>query len=274
MSTNPGAPRPIDQHDSLDDFERTTFTHNDITRAVYRIGHGPAVLVIHEIPGITPAVANFARRIAANGMTAVCPWMVGEPGKPVSQGYMLQSLAKVCVRKEFNLFATGRTSPVIEWLKPLAHDSHVRYGGPGVGVVGMCFTGGFALAMAVDPVVVAPVLSQPSPPVPLPWTKKRASSGLDCTDAELAAVKARFDDDPDLCVLGYRFSGDPLVPAQRFERLERELGDRFKGVTFDSSPGNPGGHPKDAHSVLSQHLVESAAVEVVEFFRRRLGVDA
>lgn len=37
------------------------------------MGTGPAVIVIHEVPGITPLVAEFGRKVAQRGMTAVLP---------------------------------------------------------------------------------------------------------------------------------------------------------------------------------------------------------
>lgn len=138
----------------------------------------------------------------------------------------------------------------------------------------MCFTGNFALAMAPDPVVVAPVMSQPS--LPLGITRK-AREGLYLSDADLTAVKERMTDEPDLCVLGLRFTDDKLVPAARFEHLRRALGDRFVAVEIDSSPGNPHGNPRVAHSVLTEHLVDEpghptrdALDQVLELFRSRL----
>lgn len=258
---------------NLDGFTRSPFSHLGKTRDVFRIGSGPAVVVLHEIPGITPTVAAFARRVAEAGFTAVCPVLVGTPGLPFSKRYAARSFASVCISREFNVFVAGKTSPVVTWLRALAQAEHASNGGPGVGVVGMCFSGGFALAMAADPVVIAPVMSQPSLPIVTAWRKGNVTA-LDCSAGELAELKGRMDEDLELCVVGYRFSGDALVPKQRFARLEQELGDRFVGVTFDSSPGNPNGHPARAHSVLTEHLVESAAADVIALFQRRLRPDS
>jgi dienelactone hydrolase len=129
-----------------------------------------AVLVIAEMPGISPMVLGFADRVVALGCTAVLPDLFGDAGRdPLAPGfgsqlYGLSSMARACISREFTVFATGRSSPVVTFLRALAAKEHARCGGPGVGVVGMCFTGGFALAMAVDPIVLAPVMSQPSPP--------------------------------------------------------------------------------------------------------------
>jgi dienelactone hydrolase len=123
---------------------------------------------------------------------------------------------------------------VVTWLRTLAATAHSECGGPGVGAIGMCLTGGFALAMAVDPAVLAPVVSQPGLPAPL-TARKRAAVGLD--PADLAQVKARTE--RGLGVLGLRFSADRGCPAERFQRLRRELGEAFEAIEVDSSPGNP-----------------------------------
>ena len=160
------------------------------------------------------------------------------------------------------------------WLRKLAAMEHERCGGPGVGVVGMCFTGGFALAMMVDDIVLAPVLSQPS--LPFPLTKKfKADIGI--SDGDLARVKERTA--TGTCLLGLRFTNDPFCFEERFETLRRELGDAFIAVEIDSAPGNPHGHPKKAHSVLTEHLVDqegtptrAALDQTLAFFREKLGV--
>ncbi len=255
--------------DALDGFEQSTFHADGKTKPVYRMGSGPAVIVIHEVPGLTPKVAAFARRVADAGFSVTCPVLLGTPGKRPSPKYLLGETLKLCISKEIRLFAAGGSSPVVTWLRALAVAEHQRCGGPGVGTVGMCFSGGFALAMATEPSVIAPVMSQPSLPAALPWRKSNNET-VDLSPAELATIKARMSADEELCVLAYRFTNDPLVPAQRFDYLKAQLGDRFHGVSFDSSPGNPSAYPLKAHSVLSEQLVESAATEVIEFFQKRL----
>ncbi len=257
---------------ALADFTETTFTHEAKTRTVYRLGTGPAVVVIHEMPGITPEVADFGRRVAASGFTAVLPVLFGEPGRPMGVGYTAQSIAPACVSKEFAALATGRTSPITIWVRALGAQMHEECGGPGIGAVGMCFTGGFALAMMVDDRMLAPVLSQPS--LPLGLTKKhKADLGISARDLEL--VKERVAEGA--CVLGLRFSGDRLVPEARFDTLRRELGDGFLAVEIDSSPGNPYGIKRIAHSVLTNDLVDepghptrAALDQVLAFFHERL----
>jgi dienelactone hydrolase len=258
---------------ALEAFEKTEFTHDGVTRPVYRAGSGPGVVVIHEVPGITPAVADFGRRLVAAGFTVAMPSLVGDPGREVSGGYVITTFTKVCISKEFSTWARNQTSPVVTWLRALARDLHAQAGGPGVGAVGMCFSGGFALGMAVDAELLAPVLSQPS--LPLPVGKARSRS-LGLSDADLARVKDRVANE-NLCVLGLRFSEDRAVPDARWDRYKSELRDNFIAVQIDSSTGNPHGIKKRAHSVLTEELVDQpghptrdALDRVLAFFRERL----
>lgn len=259
--------------DPLADFIRGSFTHEGRTHEVLRSGQGPAVIVMAEIPGITPKVADFARRVRDLGCTVYLPVLFGTPGRAPSGGYIAASMAKGCVSREFAAFATGRTEPLTVWLRALARHAHGECGGPGVGAIGMCFTGGFALGMTVDPSVVAPVLSQPSLPLPV---SKKARASIHLSPEDLRAVQARVADD-DICVLGLRFTNDRAVPAERFASLRRELGDGFIGVEIDSSEGNHWSIPSNAHSVVTEHLVDEpghptrdALDQVLEFFRSRL----
>jgi dienelactone hydrolase len=260
---------------ALEGFEMTPFTSSTgRRRQVYRKGSGPAVIVVHEMPGITPLVGSFTNRVADRGMTAVLPNLFGTPGKPVTIPYVLSSLARVCVSKEFTLLALNRTSPIVDFLRELAKHEHEACGGPGVGAVGMCLTGGFALAMCVEPSVIAPVMSQPSLPFP---TNPEHRSALGLSDADFAIVQRRTTED--LCVMGLRFTGDSKSPADRFVRLRQTLGDKFMGVEIDSSPGNPWGYKNSAHSVLTEDYSDEVtsptrrALEgVMEFLTTRLEV--
>jgi dienelactone hydrolase len=264
----------------LDGFETTEFTFDGKTRDVFRAGSGPAVIVLAEMPGITPKVIEFARRVEALGCTVALPHLFGTPGRdPLENGparavpYVMSSMVPACISREFHALATGKTSPVIEWLRALARSLHEECGGPGVGVVGMCFTGGFALAMMADAPVLAPVLSQPSLPFGIGTERKR---DLGLSDEDLVKVKQKCAAE-DLTVLGLRFTGDSFVPPERFARLREELGDNFVGVEIDSSDGNPHGNPKRAHSVLTEHLVDEpghptrdALDQVLDLFTIRL----
>ncbi|WP_437953592.1 dienelactone hydrolase family protein [Sorangium sp. So ce296] len=276
--TTPSKPKAPEG--DLATFQRERVTHYGETRDVYRKGKGPAVLVLTEMPGISPQVLGFADRVVALGCSAVLPNLFGTAGRDPLQPsrlsaalYALSTMAKACVSKEFTVFATGRSSPVVDWLRALAASEHERCGGPGVGVVGMCFTGGFALAMAADARVLAPVMSQPSLPLGLNESRRRS---VDCAPATLDAVAQRCDREG-LRVIGLRFKGDPLVPEERFQFLRERLGDGFVAVELEQADGHPEGPLKKHHSVLTGALIDApgeptrAALDrVLQLFRDKL----
>lgn len=241
----------------IDDWARTTFTAAGLTHEVYRRGEGPGVVVVHEIPGITPAVLAFADEVVAAGFTVVMPSLVGTPGRDVSGPYLATSMVRVCVSAEFTSWATGATSPIVGWLRALARWLHGEVGGVGVGAVGMCFSGGFALGMMVDDLMVAPVLSQPSLPFAV-GARRSGDLGLSPDDA--IVVRRRASEG--CAVLGLRFTGDRLV-GERFAALRDLLGDSFVAVEFPSPR-------RSAHSVLTEDRVAAGVDRVIDFLRSRL----
>lgn len=257
---------------SIADFKEFAFTHDGKTRTVFCKGDGPGVVIMHEIPGITPEVQRFAERIADAGFTVFVPHLFGMPGKPLTAPYALGQMARACISREFLVLASRRSSPICDWLRALCRHVHAELGGKGVGALGMCLTGNFALALMVDDAVMAPVLSQPSLPFPLGKDRRKA---LHLSDDELRVVKRRAA--AGVGVLGLRFTHDPLCPPERFQRLRDELGNGFEGIEIDSSPGNPYRHARTAHSVLTKDLIDKegqptrAALErVLVFLSERL----
>lgn len=245
-------------NDVLAGWEKSTFTAAGFTRDVYRRGTGPGVVVVHEIPGITPKVTEFANEVVERGFTVLMPSLVGTPGREVSNGYMASSMAKVCISREFTNMALNRTSPIISWLRALARNLHLEVGGPGVGAIGMCFSGGFALAMMVDDTVVAPVLSQPSLPFAVGKKARGADLNLSPDDALVVARRAAEG-----CqVLGLRYTGDKLV-GTRFETLRHLLGDAFIAVDLPSTS------PRD-HSVLTEQRDDDSVEQVLAFLESKL----
>jgi dienelactone hydrolase len=257
---------------ALKDYQKFEFTDGRWTRPVYRRGSGPAVIVIHEIPGLHPLVLRFADHVAAAGMTVFCPSLFGAPGKPVSPNYAMQSmLAAICIRREFHVWSTQSSSPIVDWLRALARQAHAECGGKGVGAVGMCFTGGFALAMMTEPAVVAPVLSQPS--MPIAAGSKTRAAGIDASPREIACAKQRFQDE-DLTMLALRYKSDVLVPDARFDMLKREFADRVEIIELGDEDAAPAHIPP--HSVLTLHLMptgpsKAAEDRVIQFFKDRTG---
>jgi len=244
----------------LRDYTIESFTHDGITHDVYHRGSGPCVLVAPEIPGITPTVAAFADEVAAAGMSVAIASLFGTPGKPSTTGRAMWVMARACVSREFHVLARRDSSPGTDWLRALARHLHGRHGGPGVGFVGMCFTGGFGLAMLLDDTVIAPVLSQPSLPLPLGGGRRR-SIGLD--GSELTAVAERVE--AGCPVRGFRYDRDPFVPSERFEALRDLLGDDFVGEDLPAES-------RLQHSVLTEHLDPPALATTLEFLGSRLGV--
>ena len=225
-----------------------------VTHPTYRKGSGPGVVIIHEIPSITADVVGFAEEVVAAGFTVVMPHLFGTPGASLNPLAVGSALRQVCVSNEFTKLATGVTAPVATWLRSLARDLHAELGGPGVGALGMCFTGGFALAMMVDDAVAAPVVAQPSAPFAI---GKARGADLNLSPADLATVKLRAADG---CpVLGVRYRKDPAT-GTRFDTLRRELGDGFIAVEFEGR----------GHSVVTEHRQQEAVDRILAFFQERL----
>ena len=261
------------KHDPLDDFQVSSFEHEGVSRDVYQKGQGPGVIIMHEIPGITPAVAGFARRVVDSGFRVYMPNMFGVPGKPRNPAYVVGTLARACVRHEFLVLATRGSSPITIWLRALCREAHAECGGRGVGAVGMCLTGNFALSLMVDDSVMAPVLSQPSLPFGITPAQKAA---VHLSDEELQTVKTRSKSQ-NIPVIGLRFTHDLSCPAARFDTLREVFEERFEAHEIDSGPKNRWGHPRWAHSVLTEDLIDEdgqpsqhALHRVLEFFSEQL----
>jgi dienelactone hydrolase len=265
----------LTQDDALTDFERRAITLNEATKPVYVAGHGPAVIVMTEMPGISPHVARFARWVREAGFTVYMPSLFGRDGAVPSVEEGVVIFQRTCISAEFRAFASGQSSPVTHWLRALARLAHQECGGPGVGAIGMCFTGNFALTMMLEPAMLAPVLSQPSLPLNDP-------GGLEIAPEELAVVRERLERE-NLTVLAYRFAGDQICRAQRFAAYAEALGDRFISRVLPDSAANTDVPPFFAkhvaypHSVVTVHLIDEAGQptiaardEILLFFKQRL----
>jgi dienelactone hydrolase len=269
-------PEPVAyKDDPLDDFDRRPITLDGVTKVVLTSGRGPAVIVMPEMPGISPHVARFSRWVRDAGFTVYLPSLFGRDGAVPMAEEGLAILRRACVSAEFRAMAANQTSPVTVWLRALARLAHEECGGPGVGAIGMCFTGNFALTMMLERSTLAPVLSQPSLPLNDP-------AGLEIAPDDLAAVRQRLERD-DLSVLAYRFAGDRFCTAERFRAYATALGDRFVPRVLPDSAANPETTPffekvaAGPHSVVTAHLIDEAGQptlaardEIIAFFTRRL----
>ncbi|WP_019142811.1 dienelactone hydrolase family protein [Noviherbaspirillum massiliense] len=267
--------RNMNEDDPLEDFERRRITLNGITKDVYLAGAGPAVIVMTEMPGISPHVARFSRWVRAAGFTVYMPSLFGRDGAVPGIEEGIATFKRACVSAEFRAFANNESSPVTQWLRALARLAHKQCGGPGVGAIGMCFTGNFALTMMLEPTMLAPVVCQPSLPLDDP-------AGINMAPDELANVRKRLERE-DLTVMAYRFEGDRHCKAQRFAAYREALGDRFVARVLPDSAANPNTPPffekvvASPHSVVTAHLIDEAGQptiaardEILAFFAHRL----
>ena len=238
-------------------WDQSSFTHEGVTHPTWQRGSGPVVIVVHEIPGVTPNVIKFAERVVSEGFTVVMPLLVGEVGRGPSGAYIAQSMAKICISREFTTMAMRKTSPIISWLRALAQQLHAEVGGIGVGAVGMCFSGGFALGMMVDDIMVAPVLSQPSLPFAIGGSR---GADLNLSESDQARLVERAQ--AGCQVLGLRYTGDKLV-GTRFATLRKLLGEAFIAVEFASTS-------KQDHSVLTEQIQPEAIERVLQFLHDKL----
>jgi dienelactone hydrolase len=261
--------------DPLEDFEPRVITLEGVAKVVHVTGSGPAVIVLAEMPGISPHVARFARWVRDAGFTVYMPSLFGRDGAVPGAEEGVAVFQRACVSAEFRAFAANESSPVTSWLRSLARLAHEQCGGPGVGAIGMCFTGNFALTMMLESAMLAPVLSQPSLPLDDP-------AALEIAPEELAAVRERLERE-DLTVMAYRFAGDRFCKAQRFAAYADALGDRFVGRVLPDSAANSESPPffeqvvASPHSVVTAHLIDEAGQptiaardEILAFFTQRL----
>lgn len=250
----PGSPARSD--DPLDDFEHRTVTLLNTPRVVLVAGEGPAVVVLTEMPGISPDVARFARWVREAGFRVYLPSLFGRDGAYPEAGLGARVMHRACLQAEFGAFVANASAPVTQWLRALASLAHAESGGPGVGAIGMCFTGNFALGMLLEPSTLAAVLCQPSLPLNEP-------GALQMAPEELAQLRQRLEAE-NLRVLGFRFEGDRFCPAARFEAYAQALGPRFVPTVLPDAAAHSDppsffsevvGCP---HSVVTAHLVDAA----------------
>ncbi len=250
-------------------------------------GTGAAVILMHELPGMIPECVDLARRLAEN-FTVYLPLLFGEPDKPLSVPKILQYTAQICISQEFYCFAKNRSSPITDWLKELCRYVKQECGGKGVGVIGMCLTGGFVLSLMADESVIAPIASQPSLPFGVTPAHK---SALGISPEELAVAKERANNG--VPILALRFSEDKVSPPEKFVKLRQEFGEEteiiedskdlcwkrgvaLETIEINSQPGNPYNIRQSSHAVLTLgysdetgHPANRVYQRVVEFLQEQ-----
>ena len=225
------------------DYRRSPFTAataggTSIRHDVYRRGSGAPVVLIQELPGIGPETLRLADEFVANGFEIVLPHLFGPLEKTSTGGNLLRVF---CMRREFHLFENNRASPIVDWLKALCRD--VRGVHKGVGVIGMCLTGNFAISLMGDDSVLTAVSSQPSMPL-------MKATELHMSTAEVATIRQRIE--ATAPIHAYRFDGDPMCNAAKYQAIDQAFNnDGVTRVVTHTLPGN-------GHSVLTLDFVDEA----------------
>ena len=228
-------------NDVLADFTKEQFTAQGKTRDIYRLGSGPAVIVIAEIPGITPNVAGIRPQGGgASGARRCCRISSESPAQPASVSTVLKSIGPACVSREFSVWALEEDEPG-DRLAPRpcgARARTVRRTGRGRGrhVLHRRIRPGddgrrHRRGPGVEPAVAA---------VPDLEATQGRHRDLGCRSGQGEGEGRRRR-----VRLGLRFTHDPFCFAARFETLRRELGDGFIAVELDSSAGQSPRTPEE-----------------------------
>lgn len=226
-----------------------TFRDGDIAHPVYSAGKGAPVIVLHELPGMMPECLDLGL-ILAERFRVHLPLLLGRPGEFA----MGRNLVRLCVSREIYAFAAHRTSPLVSWVRALCRHVHEE-SGAGVGVVGMCLTGGFALATIADETVIASVVAQPA----LPLMVHKAALGISPEDE--TAIRRRVAALGPGCVLALRYAADKIGPRAKIDAMRALIGEGLRELEFEG----------DAHATLTVHRHPQALWETVSFLSERLG---
>jgi dienelactone hydrolase len=252
----------------MTDFETADFAAGKISHQVFTKGAGPSILLMHELPGMTVECIRLARTLVDAGFRVHMPLLFGDPG----DDHTILFTAKICMGREINLFLNSGDSPLLKWLRSYGRQIYAQNGNKGIGVIGLCLTGNFAISMLADEQVLASVSSEPALPFGLTSTSR---SDIGVSEADLTGVMARNTESAPLMCL--RFSNDQLSPRARFEAIQDKFSANLLGIEIDSSPGNSHGIPRNAHSVLTKdfcdqagHPTREALDGVIRFLKERL----
>jgi dienelactone hydrolase len=226
-----------------------TFAAGKIAHPIYSAGKGKPVVILHELPGMIEECLDLGLILSQNFRVHL-PLLFGKPGR----ASVLGAVAQICISREINLFAANRPGPILDWLRALCRKLKTDAGVDGIGVIGMCLTGGFALALVADDSVLAPVVAQPS----LPVFVHKAALGL--SEADTRAVKVRAAALGANCVLGLRYASDRISPREKVDSIKALIGPAFD---YQELPG-------DEHSTLTAHRHPQALARTIAFLQARL----
>lgn len=234
-------------HDTVFPFTAPLTSGQNTTHDVYVGGDGPPILILQELPGIGPETLELAAKLNASGFRVYLPHMFGTYGKIE----LVKNSARLfCVRKEFNIFAKGKQSPIAGWMRALTQEIKQRESSAGVGVIGMCLTGSFALTLMAEDAVLGGVASQPALPI-LGGTQLHMSQQDISAAATGMAAKG-----PGLAM---RYERDKLASKKLMDALKQAFGDLLETKEY---PG------KD-HSLLTLDFHDPAYQRVDAYFKAR-----
>lgn len=233
--------------DEIISFAAPLSTGDAVSHDVHILGNGPPILILQELPGIGPETLGLVRRFEQAGFRVYLPHLFGTFGKTTP----IRNTAHLfCVRREFNIFLRGQQSPISDWLRALVHHIQERENAVGVGVIGMCLTGSFALTLMADDAVLGGVASQPA--LPLLGGDHLHMSPQDIQEAR----KAMAEKGPGLAM---RYTNDKFAPARLMRALESAFCEDLASVEY----------PGTGHSLLTLDLHEAAYQRVEGYFRDR-----
>lgn len=250
---------------SFSDFQSFEHSNEDAAHRVYFNGSGPPIIIMHELPGLTYESFEFAERLILAGFTTYLPHMFGRLNKKNS----ILNLTKLCISREFKIFARNETSPVVNWLRSLSNFLQAEYTGKGVGAIGMCITGSFAIPLLINSPVIAPVVSQPAAPIQSAGNMlgfHKRSFGI--SKADLEAAKEKIDRN-NIQINIYRFKLDKLSPAEKVEAFIKYFGNNHVNY-YELDSANP------CHSVFVHDFNEEpketqkALDDLIEYFKLHL----
>jgi dienelactone hydrolase len=228
-----------------------SFSAEGFTHPIFSTGKGPDVVLLHELPGLVDSCLELGL-ILGERFRVHLPVLFDQAGGPSTLCRSARNTWRICISKEIHAFAAHRTSPVVSWLRALCRTLKDRSGHAGVGVIGMCITGNFALALVAEESVLAPVVAQPGLPA------RKTGLALSPPDAEV--VRRRAAQLGEGCVLGLRYDRDWVCPPSTFRMIRELIGNGFRPVEL------PGSH----HATLTLHLNATALRETIDFLSARL----
>lgn len=212
---------------------------------------GPPVLILHEMPALSPDVLDLALRVSEEGYSVYVPLLWGSANEnAASRSLFLRRLVELRASPEWRAGAPEANRPILHRLTLLCRFLVSRHPGQRMGVIGNCLTGVFPFALAARvPQVVAPIASQPTLPLSLSRIAA-AQSGL--SPAEHTVLHRRVEKEPTFQLLAFRFEEDGASRAERFLTFEREFGKRFLDGTIPLAHYHfRDGLPRHVHAVLT-----------------------